>query len=230
MACPTRRSPSARCSPPRRRAAPSAARCRSSLVMVVKPSWSLCRRRARGRERVRPNERAVPKDTTTAGIGALPSERGPSLAVLERRPNERCPRRTSRSSAAITRSATARAASAARSASTTGALSTPGPWIATQMPVGPLFCIIDRPLRGRPWSSAAARRQLRRLAAEASVWRRFAPHPLRRVTPSSWPTKASPSTSSNVNWAAPTSAPPRSACKAPRTPRSSTPSMPDARP
>jgi hypothetical protein len=61
------------------------------LVTVVKPSWSLYRRRARGRERVRPNERAVAKDTTTAGIGGLPSESGPSLAVLERRPNERWP-------------------------------------------------------------------------------------------------------------------------------------------
>jgi hypothetical protein len=126
MACPTRQSPSARCSPPRRRAAPSAARCRALLVIVVKPSWSLYRRRARGRERVRPNERAVAKDTTTAGIGGLASESGPSLAVLEGRPNERCPRRTSRSSAAITRSAAARAASAARSAWTTGAGSTRG--------------------------------------------------------------------------------------------------------
>ena len=50
MACPTRRSPAARCSPPRRRAAPSAARYRSLLVMVPKPSWSLYRGRARGRE------------------------------------------------------------------------------------------------------------------------------------------------------------------------------------
>ena len=59
MASPTRRSPSARCSPPRRRAAHSAPRCRSSLVMVLKPSWSLYRGRARGRERVRPNVRAM---------------------------------------------------------------------------------------------------------------------------------------------------------------------------
>jgi hypothetical protein len=81
MACPTRRSPAARCSPPRRRAAPSAARCRSLLVMVPKPSWSLYRGRARGRERVRPNERAVLKHTTTPGIGGLPSERELSLAV-----------------------------------------------------------------------------------------------------------------------------------------------------
>jgi hypothetical protein len=63
-ACPTRRSPSARCSPPRRRAARSA-RSRSLLVMVLKPSWSLYRGRARGRERVRPNERAILKHTTT---------------------------------------------------------------------------------------------------------------------------------------------------------------------
>ena len=70
MACPTRRSPSARCSPPRRRATPWAARCRSLLVMVLKPSWSLYRGRARGRERVRPNERAIFKHTTTRGSAA----------------------------------------------------------------------------------------------------------------------------------------------------------------
>jgi integrase/recombinase XerD len=51
------------------------------------------------------------------------------------------------------------------------------------MRVGALFCIIEGPSRGRSWSSAAARAQLRRLAAEASVRRRSAPHPLRRVTP-----------------------------------------------
>jgi hypothetical protein len=195
MACPTRRSPAARCSPPRRRAAPSAARCRSLLAIVLKPSWSLYRGRARGRERVRPNERAILKHTTTPGIGG-PPERG-----LASRPGveteRRCPRRTSRSSAATTRSATARPASAARSAWTTGAGSTRGLDRArTEMPVGPLFCIIDGPSRGGPWSSDAPRAQLCRLAAEASVRRRFAPHPVRRVTPSSWPTKASPSTSS----------------------------------
>src|SRR5881409_3149899 len=37
----------------------------------------------------------------------------------------------------------------------------------TQLPVGPLFCIIDGPTRGRPWSSANVRVEFRRLAAQA---------------------------------------------------------------
>jgi hypothetical protein len=34
------------------------------------------------------------------------------------------------------------------------------PWLAArlELPVGPLFCVIDGPTRGRPWSSANARR------------------------------------------------------------------------
>jgi integrase len=41
------------------------------------------------------------------------------------------------------------------------------PWLAArvQLPVGPLFCIIDGPMRGRPWSAAAVRCEFRRLAA-----------------------------------------------------------------
>ncbi|HYX86240.1 MAG TPA: site-specific integrase [Gaiellales bacterium] len=49
-----------------------------------------------------------------------------------------------------------------------------------QLPVGPLFCIIDGPTRGRPWSGAAVRGEFRRLALEA-VRRRFAPHQLRHA-------------------------------------------------
>ena len=43
------------------------------------------------------------------------------------------------------------------------------PWFAARcdLPVGPLFCVIDGPTRGRPWSSAAVRVELRRLAARA---------------------------------------------------------------
>jgi hypothetical protein len=44
-----------------------------------------------------------------------------------------------------------------------------------QLPVGPLFCIIDGPTRGRPWSGAAVRTGFRRLAAHAGVRRRFPP-------------------------------------------------------
>ena len=57
------------------------------------------------------------------------------------------------------------------------------PWLTERagLPVGPLFCIIDGPTRGRPWSSAAVRDELRRLAAQAGVRRRFAPHQLRHA-------------------------------------------------
>ena len=55
------------------------------------------------------------------------------------------------------------------------------PWLVSrlELPIGSLFCIIDGPPRGRPWSSAGVRVELRRLAAQASVRRRFAPHELR---------------------------------------------------
>jgi site-specific recombinase XerD len=57
------------------------------------------------------------------------------------------------------------------------------PWLAarSELPAGPLFCIIDGPTRGRPWSGAAARSELRRVAARAGVRRRFAPHQLRHA-------------------------------------------------
>jgi site-specific recombinase XerD len=52
------------------------------------------------------------------------------------------------------------------------------PWIEArvELPVGPLFCVMDGPTRGRPWSPAAARADLRRVAATAGVRRRSAPH------------------------------------------------------
>ncbi len=61
------------------------------------------------------------------------------------------------------------------------------PWLTArpELPGGKLFCIIDGPTRGRPWSSAAVRRECRRLAAQAGVRRRFAPHQLRTRTRSS---------------------------------------------
>src|ERR687883_10307 len=45
-----------------------------------------------------------------------------------------------------------------------------------QLPVGPLFRVIIGPTRGRRWSSAAARAQLRETAVAAGVRRRFAAH------------------------------------------------------
>jgi site-specific recombinase XerD len=57
------------------------------------------------------------------------------------------------------------------------------PWrtVRAELPVGPLFCIIDGPTCGRPWSGASVRGEFRRLAAEAGVKRRFAPHQLRHA-------------------------------------------------
>jgi site-specific recombinase XerD len=50
-----------------------------------------------------------------------------------------------------------------------------------ELPVGPLFCVINGPTRGRPWSAAAVRADLRRTATAAGVRRRFAPHQLRHA-------------------------------------------------
>jgi site-specific recombinase XerD len=57
------------------------------------------------------------------------------------------------------------------------------PWLVERerLPVGPLFCVIDGPTRGRPWSPAGVRVEFRRLAAEAGIRRRFAPHQLRHA-------------------------------------------------
>jgi site-specific recombinase XerD len=57
------------------------------------------------------------------------------------------------------------------------------PWLEPrlELPVGPLFCVITGPTRGRAWSSAAARADMRRTAAAAGVRRRFAPHQLRHA-------------------------------------------------
>jgi site-specific recombinase XerD len=50
-----------------------------------------------------------------------------------------------------------------------------------QLPVGPFLCVIDGATRGRSWSQTGARAELRRLAAQAGVRRRFAPHQLRHA-------------------------------------------------
>jgi site-specific recombinase XerD len=57
------------------------------------------------------------------------------------------------------------------------------PWLAAhaELPVGPLFCVIDGATRGRAWSAAAVRTEFRRLASRAGVRRRFAPHQLRHA-------------------------------------------------
>jgi site-specific recombinase XerD len=57
------------------------------------------------------------------------------------------------------------------------------PWLAyrVQIPVGPLFCVIDGRTRGRPLTTTSVRQQFRRTAAKAGVRRRFAPHQLRHA-------------------------------------------------
>ena len=57
------------------------------------------------------------------------------------------------------------------------------PWaeFRRELPVGRLFCIIDGPTRGRPWTASGVRSQMRHLAVEAGVRRRFAPHQLRHA-------------------------------------------------
>jgi site-specific recombinase XerD len=57
------------------------------------------------------------------------------------------------------------------------------PWLAVRIDLaaGPLFCVIDGPTCGRPWSSTGVRVELRRLAARAGIRRRFAPHQLRHA-------------------------------------------------
>jgi site-specific recombinase XerD len=57
------------------------------------------------------------------------------------------------------------------------------PWLQARvdLPVGPLFCVLTGPTRGRQWSNAAARADLRRTALAAGVRRRFAPHQLRHA-------------------------------------------------
>jgi site-specific recombinase XerD len=57
------------------------------------------------------------------------------------------------------------------------------PWLEARVsfPVGPLFCVINGPTSGRPWSDSQVRIALRRTAARAGIRRRFAPHQLRHA-------------------------------------------------
>jgi hypothetical protein len=97
------------------------------------------------------------------------------------------------------------------------------PWLnGAELPGGPLLCVIDGPTRGRPCSGAAVRGEFRRLAAEAGVRRRFAPHQLRHAHALEL---AREGIALNIIHRqlghTPTSAQPRSTCKDPR--RSSRP-------
>ena len=93
-----------------------------------------------------------------------------------------------------------------------------------QLPIGLLFCILAGPTCGRGWSATAARGELRRLAAQAEVRQRFAPHQLRHAMRSRWPTKGSRCQSSRGNSGTPNLGSRRSTCRESTPARSSTPS------
>ena len=54
------------------------------------------------------------------------------------------------------------------------------PWLAArvELPIGALFCVIDGPTRGPPWSATAARCELR----HATRWRPACGAGLRRIS------------------------------------------------
>jgi site-specific recombinase XerC len=66
------------------------------------------------------------------------------------------------------------------------------PWLDLRvaLQVGPLLCVINGPTRGRTWSPAAARADLRRTAAAAGVRRRFRLISFATPTRWRWPTRA----------------------------------------
>ena len=93
-----------------------------------------------------------------------------------------------------------------------------------ELPVGPLFCIIDGPTRGRPWSGAAVRGEFRRLASSAGVRRRFAPHQLRHAHALELAREGVPLNIIQRQLGQPTWARPRSTCKGSTPRKSSLPS------
>src|SRR4051812_8863524 len=105
------------------------------------------------------------------------------------------------------------------------------PWLDTrrELPVGPLLCVINGATRGRHWSPAAARAELRRTAAAAGVRRRFAPHQLRHAHAVEMAREGVPLIVIQRRSATATSASPPSTSKASTAARSSTRFTPDAR-
>jgi integrase/recombinase XerD len=120
----------------------------------------------------------------TAGTASRSAPPRPDRRPLARRSAHPRSARARRSGSLTTAAArfsydTTRAADAAKPAW----WEQPQPWLEIRLDlrVGPLFCVVNGPTRGRHWSSAAARAALRRTAADAGVRRRFAPHPLRHA-------------------------------------------------
>jgi integrase len=104
------------------------------------------------------------------------------------------------------------------------------PWPETrrELPVGPLVCVINGATRGRRWSPAAARAELRRTAAAAGARRRFAPHQLRHDHAVEMAREGVTLSSSSANSGTATSASRPSTSKASTAARSSRPCTPDA--
>jgi integrase len=77
------------------------------------------------------------------------------------------------------------------------------PWLETRalLPLGTLFCVINGPTSGGPWSSSQVRITLSRTAIQAGVRRRFAHISFVTLMPSRWRGRACPSTSSSVSSA-----------------------------
>jgi site-specific recombinase XerD len=105
------------------------------------------------------------------------------------------------------------------------------PWldVRRELPVGPLLCVLNGATRGRHWTCAAARADLRRTAAAAGVRRRFAPHQLRHAHAVEMAREGVPLIVINANSGTATSASPPSTCKASTAARASKPSTPAAR-
>ena len=101
--------------------------------------------------------------------------------------------------------------------------------LRVELPVGPLFYVINGATCGRHRSSAAARAELRRTAAAAGVRRRFAPHQLRHAHAVEMAREGVPLIVIQRQLATATSASRRSICRASTTPRSSKPYVPAAR-
>jgi integrase len=106
------------------------------------------------------------------------------------------------------------------------------PWIEyrRQLPVGPLFCVLHGPSRGRPWSPAAVRRELRRAGARAGIRRAGS----RLIsfgipTPWRWRMRGSQWWSSSASSGMPISASRASICRGLTTRRSFTPCITDRR-
>jgi integrase len=66
----------------------------------------------------------------------------------------------------------------------------PWPELRRGLPIGPLLCILNGATRGRHWSSAAARAELRRTVTAAGVRRALRRTSCATPTPSRWRAKA----------------------------------------